>query len=335
MDLQKVKDIFNWLMKDKKRLLIAAGLLLILVLIFFFWRSSGKAPSVKFAEVGLGEVASAVSCSGVVKSESADLSSKIGGKVIWLGVDVGTRVFRGQVLVKLDSYDNAKRQFESISNLYSQGLASKSQLDDARTMLESASLVSPIDGVVVKKSLMVGEVASPSFVVVSVVNPQNTWVDVEIDEIDIGSVKEGEEARIYTDAYPDDVFFGKVLWISRAAQLKDTSVVSADEEEKVFKAKVSLLNPDGRLKHGMTVDVDIVFEKKAGIIMVPREAVLFKDSEAYCFVLRGSRVYERDIVIGIKDLMNVEILKGLSAGERVAISSFDKLKNRTKVKVQK
>ena len=125
-----------------RRLLVSVGVIaLVLLLPLIFWARGRNAPSIKFSEVVYGEVAASVACSGVVASESADLSSKLGGRISWIGVDVGSRVALGDVLVKLDNYDQAKRDHDSVSNLYAQGLASKQQLDNAKVALGSASLV--------------------------------------------------------------------------------------------------------------------------------------------------------------------------------------------------
>lgn len=319
----------------KRGLAVAAVIVLVAAALFFFWYMRRAVPQIKVAEVKVGEVAAAVACSGVVAQETADLGVKIAGTVSWLGVDVGNHVKAGDVLLKLDSYEQARRDYDSINSLYKQGLASKQQLDVARNSLDAASVISPISGAVVKRALRLGEVAAPGMTIISVVNPEKTWIDVDIDEIDIGEVRNGEEARIYSDAYPDVTFFGAVYWISKAAELKKGAIAGGDEEEKIFKSKVSLLNSDGRLRHGMTVDVDVVYERKKGIAIIPREAVLFKDSRVYCFVVKGSRVYEREISIGIKDLFSVEVLKGPNVGEGVAISNLDKLRNRAIVSVQR
>lgn len=324
------------MLKNRRSKLISAGVvILVLVIAFFVWSSGRGIPQIKFSEIVLGEVAPPVSCSGVVASEFADLSSRLGGRITWLGVDVGAYVKAGDVLVKFDNFDSAKREYDGISSLYAQGLASKNQLDSAKAQLEASGLISPINGVVVKKTLRVGEVASPGYPVVAVANTASPWVDVEIDEMDIGSVREGAEARIFCDAYQDDVFYGRVSWISRAAEKKEKVSLASEDEDKIFKSKVVLLNSGGKLKPGMTVDVDIITQKKTDILISPREAILAKDSKNVVFVLNGGRVSERTVEIGLKDLSNVEITKGLKLGEKVAIILVDKLKNRMKVNAVK
>jgi len=307
----------------------------LLIVILNMWFSYKGRPTVKFVEIIRGEVAPPISCSGFVASESADLSSRTGGRVSWLGVDVGSRAKVGDVLVKFENFDSAKREYESMSKLYSNGFATKNQLDASKAALEAAGLISPINGVVVKRSIRVGEVAAPGLPVVSVANTVQPWVDVEIDEMDIGSVREGAEARIYCDAYQDEVFYGRIAWISRAAEKKQKLSATSEDEDKIFKAKAVLVNSDGKLRPGMTVDVDIITMKKEGVIIAPRESIIAKDSKNAVYVLKGGRVEQRMVEIGLKDLMNVEITKGLSIGEWVATTYLDKLKNRIMVNPQK
>jgi len=316
-------------------LLYIGAIILVIFASLYFWSVQRGLPEINFAEIKKGEVASSVACSGVVKAEGADLSSKMGGKIAWIGVDVGDRVKAGQLLLKFDTYDQAKRDYDSVSNLYSKGLASKQQLEMAKIALSEASLVSPVTGVLAKKSMEIGEVASPGIAILTVVNPGKIWVEAEIDEIDIGETKEGAESRIYADAYPDEVFYGEVSWISRAAELKEGVSVAGEDEEKIFKSKILLSKYDARLKPGMNVDIDVVIEKKEGVVVAPREAVVVKDSKIFVYVLKGRRVRERVIEIGIKDMINVEVKKGLALGERVAVSGLDKLKNRARVKIKK
>jgi RND family efflux transporter MFP subunit len=256
------------------------------------------------------------------------------GRVEWVGVSEGDRVRAGQILVKLDGYDQADKEYRRLRKLHQQGYISDMELERAKIAVDNASIVSPISGLVTEKTIIAGEAVSPGISVMTVVDIDNPWVEIQIDEVDIAAIKLGQRVRFTTDAFPDKEFFGKITWINKKAELKKVGGrVRLDEEDLVFRAKVKF--EDGReiLKPGMSVYAEVVVGKKEGVLVVPREAVALREGKRVVFKIEKAKVLQSEVEMGLKDAEKVEMLKGLSLGEQVAVSNLDKLKDGSRVKV--
>jgi len=314
---------------------IAAAIVVLLVLGMWFVNSRNSVP-IKTSEAVAGKILPSVSVSGEIRGFEADLSPKIPSLISWVGVKEGDRVMKGSVLVKFDNYDNARSDYERIKTLYDGGFATKQQYETARLQYENSYLSSPISGKVVLVAQDQGETASPGVPAVSVVDPASKYIEVQIDESDIGEVKPGNEARITSDAFPDLSIIGRLSNIVHRAELKKVGGrIKMDEEDKIFRGRVAFDDPDNLLKIGMSVNAEIITGIREGLLIIPREAVFSKDDKQRVFVVSGRKVKERKVELGIKDYTNIEVKKGLKAGEKVAVSNLDKLKDGSRVKIEK
>jgi multidrug efflux pump subunit AcrA (membrane-fusion protein) len=111
--------------------------------------------------------------------------------------------------------------------------------------------------------------------------------------------------------------------------------VKMDEEDKIFRAKVLFDDKDYKLKVGMTVNADIITERRPGLLIIPREAVFSRNNSQEVYLIDRNVAREKTVELGSKDPDNVEIKKGLKDGEIVAITNIDKLKNGSLVKTEK
>jgi RND family efflux transporter MFP subunit len=256
------------------------------------------------------------------------------GRVEWVGVDEGERVRKGQVLVKLDGYDQAKKEYTRLWKLNRQGFVSDLDLERAKSAVDNAQVVAPFSGVVTEKAVIPGEAVSPGVPVMTVVDIDHPWVEIQVDEVDIGIVKVGQKVRFTTDAFADREFYGKITWLSKNAELKKVGGrVRMDEEDLVFRGRVKFLDGKKMLRPGMSVYAEIITGEKKGVIIVPREAVTLRSGKRMVLVIKDGRAFEKVIELGLKDAEKVEILKGLSLGQKVAISNLDELKDKAKIKV--
>jgi HlyD family secretion protein len=312
-------------------LLIAAG-----VFIFMRIRERGI-PEVKAVEVATGQILNTISSSGIVRADSVNLgSARMAGRVEWVRVSEGDRVKAGQILVKLDGYDQAEKEYRRLKKLHRQGYISDMELERAKIAVDNASVVSPISGLVTEKTIIAGEAVSPGISVMTVVDIDNPWIEIQIDEVDIAAIKLGQRVRFSTDAFPEKEFFGKIIWINKKAELKKVGGrVRMDEEDLVFRAKVKFEDGKQILKPGMSVYAEVVVGKKEGVLVVPREAVALREGKRIVFKIKQGRADQTEVELGLKDAEKVEILKGLSLGEKVAVSSLDKLKDGGRVKIIK
>jgi multidrug efflux pump subunit AcrA (membrane-fusion protein) len=161
-------------------------------------------------------------------------------------------------------------------------------------------------------------------------------VEIQIDEVDIAQTKLDQRVRFTTDAFPDEEFFGKIVWINKKAELKKVGGrVRFDEEDLVFRGKVEFEDGKDILKPGMSVYAEIITGEKKGVITTPREAITLRAGKRIAFLVRGNMVRSQEIELGIKDAEKVEILKGLAVGQMVAVSNLDNLKDKIKITIIK
>jgi multidrug efflux pump subunit AcrA (membrane-fusion protein) len=282
---------------------VGAGVLLLVVWFGLRWYNRGLV-SVKVATVVQGPFEQVVIASGIVDAPVYDLSPKLQGKIMKIFVREGERVRGGQALAEFD---------------------------------DTTRLITPYGGIVAKINYDEGETAVPGQPAISVVNYSRSWVNAQIDEIDIANVRTGDKVRITSDVYPDKIFDGEIYWIAPLAELRKVGGrVKLDEESYVFPCKIKFLGKHDELKVNMSVNVDIATKKNDNAVIVPREALVSKDDSSLVYVIgKANRVKESKITIGLRSFSSVEAVSGVTPGERVAISNLSKLKDKGRVKIEK
>lgn len=188
-----------------------------------------------------------------------------------------------------------------------QAVVAQYQAQIAQTVIRA-----PFDGQITVQDAKVGQIASPSTPLVSMISSSNYEIDTYVPEADIAKVQLNDIASITLDAYGNDVVFqAKVFSIDPA----ETVV----EGVSTYKTKLSFITNDSRVKSGMTANIDIVTEQKDNTIVVPQRIVVTKTDGKYVNVLDANgTVEDRAVTTGdIDENGNIEITSGLSAGDKV------------------
>ncbi len=235
--------------------------------------------------------------------------------------------------ISKQEYDDSKAKFSSAIASLDQA---KAKLDTAKSNLQSTTIRSPIDGIVISKNINVGQTVTsgnqspPIFLIArDLVKMQ---LDTNVSEADIGKIKEGEEASFTVDAYPNQTFKGTV-WQIRNSPIITQNVVTYD---------VVLLidNKDLKLKPGMTADVKILVASRKDTLRVPRAALRFipppsanldeklnelNDSSVVWVMSRDRRLKPISIKPGISDDSFTEIMGGdIKEGEEIIVEAAEK-----------
>jgi HlyD family secretion protein len=122
-------------------------------------------------------------------------------------------------------------------------------------------VTSPIDGVILERSVEAGEVVFPGMILMTIGDLSAPWIRVYIGETDIGKVRLGQKALVVTDAYPKREFPGILRYISSEAEFTPKNVQTREERVKlVYEARIYLANEEGILKPGMPADVSLRVE---------------------------------------------------------------------------
>jgi HlyD family secretion protein len=168
---------------------------------------------------------------------------------------------RAENLFKAGSYsqqqrDAAKTQFESDKANVE---ALKAQLDLAKTRLGFTDLAATLDGYVLVKSSLPGEVVQIGTPVFTVIDLHNIWVTAYINETDLARVKLNQKADVKTDTYPNKVYNGRVSFISSQSEFTPKQIQTTEERVKlVYRIKVKVDNQSLDLKPGMPADAYII-----------------------------------------------------------------------------
>jgi HlyD family secretion protein len=119
-------------------------------------------------------------------------------------------------------------------------------------------ILSPVDGIVLRKNLEVGEMANPGVPIVTLMKPSDLWVRAYVPEEEVGRIKVGSRAQVAVDAYPARRFPGRITEIASEAEFTPRNVQTRKERVNlVFRIKIAVDNPEGILKPGMPADADI------------------------------------------------------------------------------
>ena len=176
-------------------------------------------------------------------------------------------------LVSANEYENARLTYEKARQTVA---ASHESVRKAQTNLGYATITSPIDGVVLSKSVEEGQTVAASFSTPELFSIAqdltNMRVIADIDEADIGGVKEGQRVSFTVDAFPDDKFEGQVTQVRQQATTESNVVT--------YEVVISAPNKDLKLKPGLTANVTIFTMEKSNVLAAPAKALRFMPNDA-------------------------------------------------------
>lgn len=228
-------------------------------------------------------------------------------------------------LVAADDFDNAKLSYTQAKE---QVASAKEEVQRAQTNLGYATITSPIDGVVLSKSVEEGQTVAASFSTPELFtiaqDLTNMQVVADVDEADIGDVKEGERVSFTVDAYPDDTFEGEVKQVRQEATTTNNVVT--------YEVVISAPNADLKLKPGLTANVTIYTAERKGVLSVPSKALRFTpqketvgkmkivdaaNAKNKVWTIEGNSIVAHKVNIGMTDGTNTQIVGGISEGTKV------------------
>jgi len=180
----------------------------------------------------------------------------------------------------------------------------------AEAMREKAFLKAPFNGVVAKIMLKKGEAVAMGMPVMSLVSKDDVYIEAPFDEANAGELAVGQPVRIDVDAYPDEVFEGKVSFISPVVQPNS-------DLARTLNLKIDILGDKSKFLPGMSANVTVIAEKRDNVVHVPSEALV---RDEYAYVIENNRLKRRNVELGIGNWEYQEVLNGVAAGERIVTS---------------
>jgi len=171
------------------------------------------------------------------------------------------------------------------------------------------SLNSPIAGTVIERNATVGASVGTDSNLFKIIDLSRVWIDANVFEKDLARVRMGQEVKVNLPALPGSTYTGRVILID--------SVV--DPETRTIKVRTEVANPDSRLKPDMFANVEIVTDLNRSAISIPQTAVLNDGGKTVVFVAEGNGYQKREVHTGIQNGDRLEIVEGLSPGEKVVV----------------
>jgi len=182
-------------------------------------------------------------------------------------------------------------------------------LQIVKAKLEQTSIIAPADARVIARSVEVGDVAQPGKKLLTLAMTGETRLIAQIDEKNLGLVREGMRAVASADAFPDNKFDAELIYLAP----------SVDVTRGTVEARLRVAKPPAFLRDDMTVSVEVLVAQKQNALTIPGVALREAGERKYVLVARSGSTHEADVKVGIRSLQRVEIVSGLSAGEQVVI----------------
>jgi RND family efflux transporter MFP subunit len=315
-------------MKRRGIWLAAAGIVAVILGGFFVWRAQPR--DLAMTRARIGPAIEIVYATGFVEADQpVSVAARLTAPVTQVLVDEGDRVRRGQPLLVLDDEDQrallAQASAQSrgsalaerrITALFARGWVTRAARDEAVTTAEAAragertarahvgqSVVrAGIDGIVLKRDVEPGDLATPTRALMLLGDPARTRVTATVDERDVPRVRVGQRALLSSDAWPGRILQGHVRALTPGG----------DPTERAFRVRLALDDAPA-LPMGLTLEVNIVTRQQDHAVLIPSTAV----AAGHVWLVDAGRARRRAVRTGLNSGTSIEIRSGVPGGALV------------------
>jgi HlyD family secretion protein len=221
----------------------------------------------------------------------------------------------------VDNYEFDKKNLElSIKQKEIDLEQAKNKLNDLKEDLNDYYITAPLSGILSTLNIKKGDLIASNQIIGTIITNQKI-AKISLNEIDVAKVKVGQKAILTFDAFPDLKVKGKIIEISTVGK-EEQGVVSYD-------VKISLEEENKEIKPGMSVNAEIIVDRKENVLLVPNSAIKSDRMGKYVEVVKDNKIEKRYIKTGISNDEFTEVLEGLNEGEIIIIRTLSQtVKNR-------
>lgn len=212
--------------------------------------------------------------------------------------------------VSRDVLEQAKSEVDSLS----------AQLEKAKAQASYFRLISPADGMIIKRDGEIGELISSGQPVFYMSCCAPLRITAEVDEEDIPQAAIGQEVLIQSDAFPDKVYHGKIAGITP----------KGDPVARSYRVRISFDDPNHPFMIGMTVETNIIIQKIEKALLIPAISIAKKNKVQ---VVRDGVLKDLTIVPGIQNGEDIQIISGLAKTDQIVVPFDQNLKDGQKVRI--
>jgi len=293
----------KWLMALS--IVIALSLLLVLVIIT---KRRQAAEETKRVQTPLyGTITTYISTTGTVQPQNRlELKPPISGRIEKIFVQEGDHVTIGQTLALLSSTERA-------ALLDAARAQDEETVEYWRRVYKPTPLVAPINGEVIVRAVEPGQTVTSSDAVI--VLSDRLIVQAQVDETDIGKVRLGQTAIVSLDAYPETKVQATIDHIAYESTIVNNVTIY---EVDILPQQVPQV-----FRSGMSATIDIIEQRKANVLLIPREAAKWDHEGSYVLISSGGggQAVKRRVQLGVSDDEHVEVISGLDTEDKIVIES--------------
>jgi membrane fusion protein (multidrug efflux system) len=281
--------------------------------------------------------------------DAVELTTEVSGRVVEIHLEAGARVRQGELLLRLDDRQaradiaeiearlaDARRQLERASRLRSNNSISQSQVDELRTAvdvaqaqrqaaqvsLENHRIRAPFEGVVGLSDVSIGAYITAGTRITTLDSTEQMELNFSVPERFLGHVRQGQEVRGSSPAYPGETFEGELVELG----------TRVDELSRTLPVRARIDNPEGRLRPGQFMSATLTLQQRQALV-IPEQAVLVRGDETFVFVARDGVARRTSVTLGSRKPGLVEVVSGLAPDDPVIVTGQDRLSSGDRIRV--
>jgi membrane fusion protein, multidrug efflux system len=267
---------------------------------------------------------------------------------------IGDRVAKNQVIIELDNPDQvaslqieskqldlklAETEYKTQQTLYKLGgitekelnsaqksfLSSQYSYNNALTTLEKQKVKAPIDGIIVEMPYFTpGIMVNSNAAVATIMDYATLYMQVNLPGKILGRIQSGQKVRVSNYNIPDTILDGRITQVAPVL----------DPDGRTFLATLSISNPNLQLRPGMFIKADVVVARKDSTVVIAKDQIISRrGSQKMVFVVDRGVAMERVITTGIENPDSIEVVTGLSVGDRLVTVGYETLRGRARVRI--
>ena len=308
--------------------------------------AQGKPPGGMPVKAAIARLAPAIDEAGAVGNLRADESvmirPEIAGRLAEIGFDEGYAVKKGALLARLDASEvraqlaSSKAQaeldaqrLERAEDLFRKNFISQQALDEARSnaarsaaslreaqaKLAKTEIRAPFPGVAGLRQVSEGAYVAAGTDIARLEKIDQLKLDFRVPELYMGKLRRGQEVKVLVDAYPGASFAGSVYAIEPAV----------DEQTRTVLVRARIGNPEVKLRPGMFARVQLTLGVRPNAVWIPEQAIVPRGQESFVYRVANGKAELVKVQTGLRKVGEVEITKGLAAGDMVVTEGTQKI----------
>ena len=311
---------------------------------------AGTAVPVEVVEILPGEISAFIETNGTLEAErEVDIVARAGGPLVALHTEEGMQVKAGELLAQIDEaearaqveiakvalqdaelvHNRAKASLENAvvsQEVYDSALSglesARAQLVGNEIQLSYTQIAAPFDGLIIQRAVKFGETVTVGQQLFRISDFDPLLCTIGVPERDLTRLSIGQPAILEVEAFPGELFQGRVLRISPVVDSATGTIRVTLEVDR-----------HGRLSPGMFAGVRLVTDVRDNALIMPKRALSLESLADSIFVVEDGVAYRRNVTLGYEEDDRVEVTAGLSANDRVIVVGQDGLTDATPVQI--